>query len=204
MKQPNNYLSLHKRSALVVCFTAIAFLWSCGHKTKSEIDKLVKDTQLSDAQVIQKMAESAWIFKTENNRNFKAHQKPDGKYILIGSTIDTIPVTTLTKEQFVRINMQDDAKYIWRTLSGGEKRGLDEVVYSHWVKVGGDMELYRVRVSIAMLDNNVPSWRTADLYSVGDHDILDTDDAKQAVKDIVSHWIVELDNTAALTVGGRQ
>lgn len=180
-------------------------LVACGHETKKAVAALEKDTKIADAEAIQKMAEAAWIYTFGERERFTATKKANGKFSVVGLTTDSIGVTSLSGENYLRIEMLQDAKFMWRFFRGAKSRGLDEMVFSHFITFtnGQKLELYRVRLSLADLDAQVPNWLTADPYSVGEHDILDTDDAVAVEKKITEIWKIEVNNRDKVTIGGR-
>lgn len=192
----------HVLAGLLIAGMGIAL--ACGHETKSAIAKLEKDTKTGDAEALQQMAEAAWMYTFGEREKFTATKRADGKYVVKGMIVDTLGITSVSGKEYLRIQMLQDAKFMWRLFRGGEKRGLDEVVFSHWITFtnGQKLELYRMRLNTAQLNANVPAWKTADPYSVGEHDILDTDDAVEVEKQIPETWTVEVNNRDRVKIGG--
>ncbi|NUM42608.1 MAG: hypothetical protein HUU45_13360 [Leptospiraceae bacterium] len=147
------------------------------------------------------MAEASWIYKvTDKSRDYKATKNSSGKFLLTAATFDEFTGTySKTVAKFVSNNMFDDAKYILRLIQGAEKRGLEEIRYSHFIMVAGSkLELYRVYISIPMLDSKIPGWREALVYDVGDHDILDNEVAKKVVEEVMNNWKIEVNNSSQI------
>ncbi len=186
------------RAALFLAFllTTIA----CGHETKSALEKLEADKSLSDEKAVVEMAKAAWIFVINDDEKYTATTK-DGKMLLTGHTRDTLGTTVLDQSNFRSINMGRDAKYMWRLFRSGSKRGLSEMVFTHKEKLlsGEYLDIYRVRLSLEQL-KGIAGWDTADPYSTGEHDILDTDEALKVVESIVTTWTIEVDNTSQIKI----
>jgi hypothetical protein len=192
---------LNVLASLLVAVSLCASLVGCGHETKKAFSEIEEDSK-SDTDAIQKMAKAAWLYKVDKDKTFVASKKANGKYLVVGKTIDTLGMTNLFADAFLRIEMELDAKYMWRFFRGADKRGLDEVVYSYWVTLLGSdqLELYRVRLSKARLDAGVPKWKTADPFDVGEHDLLDTPDAREVEKKIPTIWTIEVNNRDKLQI----
>lgn len=183
-----------------MCAAAVLLAVGCGHETKSALEKLEADKSLSDEQAVVEMAKAAWIYDVGDNEKFTASKK-DGKLLLTGMTIDKIAATSLDQDNFRQITMEQDAKYMWRLFRSASKRGLAEMVFTHKQVLAGDpdFEMYRVRLSLDQL-KSVSGWDTADPYSVGEYDVLDTPEAQAVLDKIVDTWTVELDNTSKVKI----
>lgn len=170
----------------LLCAALALFAVACGHETKSALEKLEADKSLSDEQAAVEMAKAAWMYHSGDNEKFTTSKK-DGKLLLTGVTEDKLSSTALDEDNFRQIEMEMDAKFMWRLFRSAAKRGLAEMVFTHKQVLPSDpdFELYRVRLTLDQL-KGISGWDTADPYSVGEHDILDTDEAKAVVKSIVT------------------
>ncbi len=196
-------MSVNKILGALLLLASAGAALGCGHETKKAYATIEKDSALSAAEALQKMGSASWLFMLDKDKEFSASQREDGKYLVQAKVTDSFSGTTLTAENFLRITMLIDAKYLWRFMRAGEKRGLEEVVLSHWITATDKLELYRVRLSVAQLDAQVPAWRTADPFSVGEHDVLDEEDALAVERKIPEVWTVEVNNRDQITIGGK-
>ena len=186
---------------ILACYSLIA----CGHETKKAHAALEKDTKISDTEAIQKMAEASWIYTFDDSEKFTVTKKSNGKYSMVGLTTNKLGITSLDAESYLRIEMLQDAKFMWRLFRAAKSRGLEDIVYSRFITFtnGQKLELYRVRLTLADLESIAPTWLTADPYSVGEHDILDTEAAVAVEKKIPELWKVEVNNRDKVKIGGR-
>ncbi len=175
-------------------------LLACGHETKSALEKLEADKTMADDKAVVEMAKASFMHSSGDSEKFSATKKGDA-LLLTGMTKDTLALTNLDKDNFRQIEMGMDAKYMWRLFRSGTKRGLTEMVFTHKQALsdGSMMDLYRVRLTLAQL-KGISGWDTADPYSTGEHDVLDTEAAKSVVKSVVKTWTVELDNIDKLDI----
>lgn len=186
---------------ITACACLVLAALGCGHETKSALEKLEADKSLSDDKAVVEMAKAAWLYKVGDDEKFTASKKDDGKLLLTGMTKDKVASTPLSEGNFRQITMEMDAKYMWRLFRSASKRGLDEMVFTHKNVLAGDpdFETYRVRLTMDQL-KGISGWDTADPYSVGEYDVLDTDDAKAVMRKIVTTWTVEADNTDKIEI----
>jgi len=192
-----------KKIFLVACLLfPLLILFHCKHEVQSAHEKILKDKSLSDASALPKIAQAAFVYTFQKkHKPFRAVKNPSGGFTLVGYVLDTSKVTSLNQKNFGKIEKRIDAKTLWRIFRGGASRNLSQIIFSRRITLidGKVIELYRVRISLNDL-KKINGWNTADPYSVGEHDVLDTAEAKKVVQEITTSWTVMVDNTSRIRI----
>jgi len=180
---------------IVSVFVIILFLGmflSCSKASK--LNKIAKDSKLSDQQAVSEMVGVIWEFiVTKSKRKVKVVKR--NNKLMVGVTIIGYPSSTgIGKKYYKQIKLEGVAKYMWRLLRYGQKRNIDSVVvkFIKPLATASNFNLYTVGLSMDQL-KKIDGWDTLDPYNTGDYDILD-ESVRQVPKDIIKNWTVFVDN----------
>ncbi len=189
--------------SLLVLTVFPLFLLGCGHPIGTEVAEILIDSDLSDEQAVTATAKAILPHNAINEREAIVEKKEDGMLVLNATHTYRSQITSLDKEDLLRVTHSDMAQHLWRMFRAGSKRKLVEVSLLHRITVmqGGawvPLDLIKVRLTLDQIQS-ISGWDTVDPYDTGEHDILEPD-GREITDQIQKKWTTELDQSDQLAV----